>query len=171
MDEAKKQLLISNLKIINDHSKTMKNVIEKHEGVREKASRYIYQLVTLASVMAGFGFTAISFTKVIELFICGELLLFSSMVVAMLFVKKAFLNEARLYASYVDKLNDAMNDRMQISLDGSAAEIKVAMDNVARKDLRVFDEKSPDINSELFLNLAFYSFIFGGITLLGSFIN
>lgn len=171
-ERQKLELIKSNSRLVENDSKIMKDVIEKHEGVRERAIRYTYQLITAIGIVAGFGFTAISSVETISMFIIGELLLFSAMAFGMRFVKKGFIDEAKLYVPYISKLGRAINDRSNIRLDDSLKNIKDQMDRISNSELKIFDDNKPaDINSERTFNVIFYLFIGGGVLLLLSFVD
>ena len=169
--QEKEQLLESNKKMLEHDSKVMRDVLDKHEKVRERAIKYTYQLIAAIGLVAGLGFTGLSSVKSIFMFIAGELFLISGMGVGMRFAKKAFLDEASLYAEYIDKLNQAMKDRMGILPDTPIDEIKSSLSRVINFELKIFDKDLKPIRSELFLNTIFYLFLIGSCILLSSFID
>jgi len=170
MNEQEKQkieLLKSNIRVVESHSEVLKDIIKAHNDVRERAIKYTYQLITIIGVVAGFGFTAISAVNTIYLFVLGELFLFSAMAFGMRFVRKGFIDEAELYATYVTKVGNAIKARSQINPDDSYENIKAQMGNMANSELKIFDGEKPiNIDSKFFFTVILYLFMSGGLFLL-----
>jgi len=174
MEEEKKKLVESNIGWIEHDLRIMKDVIEKHGRVRKGAIQYNYELITIAGIVAGFGFTGIGRVETIFAFLIGEALLFSAIVVDLWFVKKMFLDEAKLFATYIDKLGKAINKRRSISLNikSTLDEMKKSMNEISLEESKIFDDDGPhNINSDVFFNTIICLFIFGTTSLLLSFIN
>jgi len=171
-EKQKTELIKSNVRIVERHSEVLKDIVKVHNEVRERAIKYTYQLITVIGIVAGFGFTAISSVKIIFLFIVGELLLFSAMAFGMRFVRKGFIDEAKLYATYISRVSKTISDRSLIRLDDSFENIKAQMESMADSELKIFDNEKPaDINSKFFFTVIFYLFIGGGVLLLLSLVD
>jgi hypothetical protein len=172
MEEEKKKIILENIEAFNADYKLIREIIEKHENIRERTVRYVYQLITAIGVVAGFGFTAVSSIGFIFPFIIGESLLFSAMAVGMWFVKKAFIDEAKVYANYIDKLGKIMEEREAITLENDTLEnIKVKTGALKNREGGLFDDPPLDIKSDIAFKRIFYLFIVGGVFLLLSFLG
>jgi hypothetical protein len=149
-----------------DH-KVMSDVISKHENVRERAVKYTYQLITILGLVAGFGFTALSSVKILWLFLTGEALFFMAMAFGMWFVKIAFIDEAKYYANYIERLDNVMGKRLAIfqeSADNAMAKLK----EIEEEELKIFDDAPPKIRSDFTFKIILILFILGSISILSS---
>ena len=168
MDKEKAELLQRNIKDYDQDLKIMGEVIEKHENVRERIIKYMYQLIAAIGLVAGFGFTAVSSVHSVPSFILGEVSLFSAMATGMWFVKKAFLDEAKIYATYIDKIGKIMEERLAAK-DENLEDLRSKMNILQQREHVLFDERADDTNSEIYFKAISYLFVLGGIFLLLSF--
>ena len=97
--------------------------------------------------------------------------MFVAMAVGMRFIKKGFIDEADLYAGYIDKLGKVSDDRTKISAEHSVEKIESDMEGIAQRELTLFDGRKIDIKSDLIFGSIFYLFIAGGVLLLSSFLD
>lgn len=171
MDEGKEKLRLQNKAAYDYDFQTLKEVIDKHESVRENFIRYTYQIITAIGVVAGFGFTAISFVKIIYLFILGEALLLTAMAIGMRFVKRAFLDDAAIYAGIIDKLGKAMDERLKLNSNDTIKNIEASLQRMSKNEVDIFEVKPRNVQSNFILGSIFYTFIFGAGCLLLSFLN
>ena len=173
MDEEVKQKIETikrNLKFIEIDSKLLRDIINKHEGVRERAIKYVYQLITIIGVVAGFGFTAISSVKTLLPFVVGELSLIFAVAVGMRFIRSGFIDEADIYATYISKLGSIMDERRKLKLEDSIEILKTKMDSITARERMVFeDEKHANLDSNFTLNIISYLFTIGGLSIVFSF--
>lgn len=171
MEELKKSLALQNIKDAEDDEKIMKEVVAKHENVRERAVGYIYQLITVNGIVAGFGFTAVSSVINKNAFIGGEFLFFSAIAVSIWFTKKAFIDEAREYADYIQDLDKIMERRLNIKFESSIDVIEDELRSIRSSELVLFRDHKNNINSDLFFRIILGLFICGVFLLLFSFLS
>lgn len=169
VEKQKIDLKTSNLGFVEHDTEIMRDVIKKHEEIRERAIKYTYQLITTIGVVAGFGFTALSSVEVLFLFIFGEVLLFLAIAFGMRFIKKGFIDEASIYTDYILKLGKAIDERTKINWEDSLGSIEAEMKRISDGELGIFNNVRSCIDSNFTFEAMFYLFMGGGVFLLLSF--
>lgn len=97
-----------------------KKLINEHQKKAEQALNYIYQIVTITGVIAGFGFVSMSNANSALLFL-GELCLFSTIVGSLLVIKLFWIPGLKETEEYQLKIDQATQDlkKALIEQDGS----------------------------------------------------
>ncbi|MDO8524252.1 MAG: hypothetical protein Q7R99_01325 [bacterium] len=165
------QLLKDNLYYLHEDIKLQEEIVQAHEKVRERALDYVYKLVQVFGLIAGFGFTALSFAKHLELWLLGQFILFLSIAYAIFWVKRTFIDEAGKYKKWIKELGKIIEARMQIV---SKDLIEIRMEQLKEKTINLANTMKQPKEQENYgttaLNVLLILFVIGTTVILVSFL-
>jgi len=164
------------------YGEAMKEYGDKELKLIDDVLNFGYKIIQTVGIVAGFGFTAISYVKNIYLFVSGEGILLLSIVYGVYKIKKIYsenLNSIQASSDnkskvFIEKSNifqevipKAVKDRV---ID--MADFQIRLDAVDQKLLKEFspDKKSKTKKNEDFLTPLIFFLILGGLALLLSFV-
>jgi hypothetical protein len=176
MEEEKQKLLKDNLYFLDEDIKLQKEMIQEHGKVRERAIDYVYKIIQVVGLIAGFGFMAFSFVKTPLLWIIGQFVLFALIAYAIYWVRKTFIDEAGKYKKWIMDLGVIINERMEVMPDDFIDMIKNKMNKLKQKSINFSNGmkflRTEDNNyGTTALKALWILFIIGGTMVLLSFLD
>lgn len=165
------------------YAEAMKEYGEKELKLMDDTLNFVYKMLQVIGIVAGFGFTGLGFVKQINFFILGEFFLLGSIVYGIYQIKRIYttnltsIQESRNEAS---KIFQEKSQLFQDIIPKALKEGKIDMTNFQKrldeidgKLLKFFSKKRDKSvkNEEDFLNIIIFLFVTGGTFLLLSFLQ
>lgn len=164
------------------YAKAMEEYGEKELKLIDDVLNFVYKMIQVIGIVAGFGFTALGFVKQLHLFILGEAFLLSSIVYGIYQIKKIYatnLNGIQKSSNEASTIFQEKSQLFQGVITEALKEGKIDMtdfqsrlEKVDAKLLNFFSRKKNRTtkNEERFLDTIISLLITGSILLLLSFL-